>query len=153
MKREGKTYRFAIILILVGILIAMCFAVSIASQWVAKIEQSVKIANDNAIRNKPISENKLREIVSVEINQALPTVKDGENGKDGRNGKDSVSTHTEVIKETIVEEKTIVKEQQPGQDGRTIELGKTLDGVIMYKYQGDRVWIELPLVTVNVGRR
>lgn len=153
MKREGKTYRLAIVLILIGILVAMCFAVSIGSQWVSKIERSVKIANDNAIRNKPISENKLREIVSVEIAQAIPTVKDGENGKDGRNGKDSVSTHTEVVKETIVEEKTVVKEQQPGQDGRTIELGKTVDGILMYKYQGDRVWVELPLVSITAGRR
>jgi len=156
MKPEKRTYRAVIILILIGILIAMCFAVSIASQWVARIEESVNIANQNSIRNRPISEKKLREIISVEINQAIPTVKDGENGKDGKNGtngKDSVSTNTQVVKETVVQEKTVVKEQQPGVDGKTIQLGKTSDGIIVYKYEGERVWAELPLVNVAAGRR
>ena len=156
MKPEKRTYRAVIILILIGILIAMCFAVSIASQWVARIEESVNIANQNAIRNRPISEKKLREIVSVEINQSIPTVKDGANGKNGANGKDgkdSVSTNTQVIKETVVQEKTIVKEQEPGVDGRTIQIGKTPAGVLIYKYEGERDWFELPIVNVAVGRR
>lgn len=155
MKDNSKRFKIAIVCILLGILFACCFAIATISQRIATIEESVKIANDNAVLNKPLKKQELEEIISTQLLQFKPedgkNGKDGENGVNGKDGTDSISTNTVIQKETLIEKQLPPEKGENGIDGRTLQIGKSLDGVIVYKYDTERVWVKLPIVNITVG--
>jgi len=76
-------------------------------------------------------------IYTTILGQAIP----------GPKGENSVSTHTVTEKETTVIKEVPIQGENGtnGNDGREIELA-ILDGVLMYRYTGDRSWYEIPIL-------
>lgn len=155
MKDEKDKSRAVKIGVFFGVLALLFLSglVVLGSVEIAKINENVR---NIALQNKALA-SKLEDIskkaVSKEDVQLLKP-RDGIDGKDGKNGqdgKDSVSTHTITNRETIIEKELPPKDGEDGLDGKQIVLGRTDDGILLWKYQNDRNWLYIPIIDLSIG--
>lgn len=78
-------------------------------------------------------------------------------GPTGNNGQDSLSTNTTVIEQQpgkdgktpdcYYEEKQCKGDKgDNGSDGRSLELAVTVEGILKYRYEGTRSWVDIPVI-------
>lgn len=139
LKRFGVISGIVILVLVLGI-------VSWGSILIAQVSKQ-STDNQNRIAEigkviaeyKPVNAQDLAKEVAIIIGKP----KDGAQGPQGENGTDSISTHTE--------KETIVYQSKPGIDGtngKTPQLGQLPSGKIVWKYNDDRQWQEIPVVNV-----